>query len=278
MSTPLDETGTLFRFVHDLAEEAGQILAAGAFRSHLSLSKKTPNDLVTEYDQRAEAYLVGRIASRFPNDLIVAEEASQGGISQAKLGQRRWLVDPLDGTTNFAHGLPFFCTSIAVEEEGVVLAGAIDAPALGWRFVAERNKGAWLWRQTGTPLRLKVSPTESLQRALLATGFPYDRATSADNNFVEFVALQKKAQAVRRVGSAALDLALTASGQFDGYWEMKLKPWDMAAGVLLVEEAGGRVSNYSDQEASFEVGEVVASNGLIHQCLLEELRAPRIPG
>ncbi len=268
MSTPLQETGSLFRFVHDLAEEAGQLVAAGAFRSHASLSKSSANDLVTEYDRRSEAYLLARLASRFPDDLLVAEESSEGRIPEARPGQRRWLIDPLDGTTNFSHGLPFFCVSIAVEEGGVVLAGAVDAPALGWRFVAERDKGAWLWRTTGTPLRLAVSRTETLARSLLATGFPYDRATSPQNNFDEFIALQKQSQAVRRIGAAALDLALVASGQFDGYWEMKLKPWDLAAGVLLVEEAGGKVTGYQGEPVSLIAGKVVASNGLIHTPLV----------
>lgn len=272
--TPLEEVGSLFRFVHDLGEEAGRIVAAGAFRSHASLSKQNANDLVTEYDRRSEAYLIARIASRFPNDLIVAEESSQGTIARARPGQRRWLIDPLDGTTNFSHGLPFFCVSIAVEVDGVVEAGAVEAPALGWRFVAERGKGAWLWRTGAAPLAMRVSLTETLARSLLATGFPYDRATSPQNNFAEFVALQKKAQAVRRVGAAALDLALTASGQFDGYWEMKLKPWDMAAGVLLVAEAGGKVTNYAGAPVDLEAGEVVASNGHIHDELVAAIALP----
>ncbi len=277
MHTPLEKTGSLFRFVHDLGEEAGRLLANGAFRSHAAASKSLRTDLVTEYDRRSEAYLTARIASRFPEDLIVAEEASQGELAAAKPGQRRWLIDPLDGTTNFSHGLPFFCISIAVEVDGVVQAGAVEAPALGWRFVAEQGSGAWLWRRDptaaggggGTPHRLRVSQTDTLGGALLATGFPYDRATSPENNFAEFVALQKRALAVRRVGAAALDLALTASGQFDGYWEMKLKPWDLAAGILLVTEAGGRVTNYDGGPIVFGEGRVVASNGHIH----DELRA-----
>src|SRR5579871_1404761 len=205
------------------AREAGQLLAEGQGRRHAAEAKRAPTDLVTEYDRRSEAFLVEKLRAAFPGDAILAEE---GGL-RAGGGGRRWLVDPLDGTVNFAHGLPIFCVAVALEADGVVEVGAVEAPALGLSFAARRGAGATV---NGRPLA--VSDEDSLARALLSTGFPYDRQTSPANNFAQWEAFQRRAQAVRRLGSAALDLALVARGLLDGYWEMKLKPWDVAAGAL----------------------------------------------
>jgi myo-inositol-1(or 4)-monophosphatase len=253
------------------AREAGAILRAGAGRAHAAATKRTTVDLVTEYDQRSEAQLVAALRTAFPDDEVVAEE---GGGQPGRSG-RRWLVDPLDGTTNFAHGLPFFCVSIGLEDAQGPLVGVVEAPALGWSFWAARGEGAFLVEAARTlePRRLRVSDTPTLGSAVVATGFPYDNATSPRNNFAEWAYVYPRTQGCRRVGAAALDLSMLAAGWFDGYWEMKLKPWDVAAGVLLVVEAGGRVTDYRGGPFRSDGSEVLASNGLIHDELAAALRA-----
>jgi myo-inositol-1(or 4)-monophosphatase len=245
-------------------------------RRHRADAKSNEFDLVTEYDRRSEALLVAHVRAAFPADLVVAEEGGLRAPAEPAApstdGVARWLIDPLDGTTNFAHGLPFFCVSIAREVGGAVDVGVVHAPVLGLTFSACRGGGA---RLNGEALH--VSDEESLARSLLATGFPTDRGTSADNNFAQFVALQRRARGVRRFGSAALDLALVAHGTFDGYWEMKLKPWDLAAGALLVREAGGRVSGWRGEPFASDRGAVVATNGRIHDALLDALATVGIP-
>jgi myo-inositol-1(or 4)-monophosphatase len=254
-----------------IAVEAGAILRAGAGRHHPSLRKQTAVDLVTEYDRRAEAHIVAALGSAFPDDEVVAEE---GGARAGRSG-RRWWVDPLDGTTNFAHGLPFFCVSIAVADEAGPLAGVVEAPALGWSFFAARGRGAFLVERERhlDERRLAVSDTAMLAESLLATGFPYDTATSADNNLREWSNLYPRTQGLRRVGAAALDLCFVAAGWIDGYWEMKLKPWDVAAGTLFVVEAGGHVSDYAGRPRRSEGTQVVATNGRIHDELIAALAA-----
>lgn len=242
----------------------------GAGRVHRARSKGQPTDLVTEFDRRSEKLLVARLRRRFPEDHIVAEE---GGVRPGT-SNRRWLIDPLDGTTNFAHGLPFFSVSLALEVAGVLTAGVVAAPALGWLFAARRGHGARLESSRGRR-RLMVSRTLRLSRALLATGFPYDLRSSLQNNFREFEEMQLRSQAVRRVGSAALDLAMVAAGWMDGYWEMKLHPWDLGAGALLVLEAGGRITSWSGGPFDIDSGEAVASNGRIHREMLRGLAAAR---
>lgn len=246
------------------ASEAGGLLKAAAFRSHRAGTKREGIDLVTEFDLRSERLIVDAIREAYPDDEILAEEGGEQGARSP----RRWLIDPLDGTTNFAHGLPFFAISIALEVDGVLEVGVVQAPALGWSFWATRGQGAFL-----NGRRIHVSRTPALEEALLATGFPYDRQTSERNNFAEFIALKKRAHGVRRVGAASLDLAMVAAGWLDGYWEMKLKPWDLAAGALLVTEAGGRVTSWAGGPFSPDSGEAVATNGLIHDALLAALAA-----
>lgn len=256
-----------------IAAEAGAILRAGAGRGHASDRKRTAVDLVTEYDRRAEAHVVGALAAAFPDDEVVAEE----GGGQPGASGRRWLVDPLDGTTNFAHGLPFFCVSIALEDRAGALAGVVEAPALGWTFFAARGGGAFFVERERRldERRLVVSDRAALGQSLLATGFPYDTAASADNNLAEWAHLYPRTQGVRRVGAAALDLCFVAAGWIDGYWEMKLKPWDVAAGALLVAEAGGRISDYGGGAFGSDGGEIVASNGRLHEELLATLATAR---
>lgn len=249
-----------------LANEAGALLRGASFAAHSASQKATAIDLVTEYDRRSEALIVAGLSAGFPADAILAEES---GARPGSSG-RRWLIDPLDGTTNFAHGLPFFCISIGLEESGVPQVGVVEAPALGWSFWGSRNEGAFF-----NGKRLAVSRTASLDEALLVTGFPYDRRTTADNNLREFSALELRAQGVRRIGAAALDLAMVAAGWFDGYWEGKLQPWDWAAGMLLVQEAGGRLSTRADRPFLVEGSDLVATNGHIHDALVAALAAVR---
>ncbi|MDB4968680.1 MAG: inositol monophosphatase [Myxococcales bacterium] len=252
-----------------VAAEAGAILRAGAGRAHSSDAKRTSVDLVTEYDRRSEAHVVAQLRAAFPDDEVVAEE----GGGQAGASGRHWLVDPLDGTTNFAHGLPFFCVSIGLEDGSGPLAGVVEAPALGWHFYAARGQGAFLVEEGRTlePRRLAVSDTPALEQSLLATGFPYDTATSARNNLREWTALYPRTQGLRRVGAAALDLCFVAAGWMDGYWELKIKPWDVAAGALLVTEAGGRVTGYRGQPYASDAGEILATNGRLHDALAAAL-------
>jgi myo-inositol-1(or 4)-monophosphatase len=266
------------------ATQAGELLLEGLGRHHASTTKQSGIDLVTEYDGRSEALILRVLREAFPDDEVLAEEsgllrapeaASAVGAGGERV-RRRWLVDPLDGTTNFAHGLPFFAVSIACEEvrgeTRELVAGVVHAPALGQCFAARRGGGATC---NGEPIH--VSEEADLGRSLLATGFPYDRQTSAENNFDQFIAFQRRVQGVRRVGAAALDLALTARGAFDGYWEMKLKPWDLAAGALLVREAGGMVTGWRGEPVVVDRGAAVATNGRIHRAVLDVLAGVGIP-
>ena len=250
------------------ADEAGVIALAGSGKARDVARKQSTSDLVTEFDLAVERAIVKRLAAAFPEDAIIGEEGT-GDVASAR--DRLWYIDPIDGTTNFAHGLPFFCTSIGLVDALGPAVGVIDAPALGWRFTALRGEGAYLRERGGPPRRLAVSSTASLQGALLATGFPYDLRTSSADNVAAFAELQRAGQAVRRVGAAALDLAMVAAGWFDGYWEQKLKPWDVAAGLLLVAEAGGRQSGYDGKAVQLSSGSVVATNGHIHDELLAVL-------
>jgi myo-inositol-1(or 4)-monophosphatase len=177
-----------------------------------------------------------------------------------------WFIDPLDGTTNFAHGLPIFCISIALEVEGEIMMGLVYDPPREELFFALNGKGAYLNNK-----RIKVSETKKLDKSLLVTGFPYDVRTSKENNLNYFQSFIMKAQAVRRLGSAALDLCYVASGRFDGFWEMKLSPWDVAAGSLIVKEAGGEVTNFSGKKFNIHGREILADNGLIHKKMIEVL-------
>ncbi len=251
-----------------IADEAAALVLAG-WRTHVSVERKGAIDLVTRYDRESEALLRARFAERLAHFDVVAEE-SGGRPSGAR--PVLW-ADPLDGTTNFAHGHPFFCVSLGLVDGAVPLASAVSAPALGTRWRASRNGGAWR-----NESRCAVSSTDRLGDALLATGFAYDTPTRDDNNLREFCALTRRTRGVRRCGSAALDLALTADGTYDAYWEPRLKPWDIAAGTLLVLEAGGALSDLAGAPLDLRDGSLIASNGRLHDALLGALRdAARAP-
>ncbi len=253
-----------------LAREAGAILrdGVGGYKLDDADYKSSDVDVVTEFDARCEALIVGALRAEYPVDRIQGEEggdyAQAGGVGNG----RQWYVDPLDGTVNFAHGIPHFSVSIALVEHGIPRVGVVFNPMTSEMFSAVRGAGAQL---NGTPLR--VSKTGELLRALLGTGFPYDRHHHPVNNFDNFVAIKTKAQAVRRMGSAALDLCYVAAGRFDGYWELKIKPHDIAAGVLIVLEAGGRCTDFVNMPglaAQFNA-QCLATNGLIHDEMVKLL-------
>lgn len=246
-----------------LAREAGS-LQRERYGTALSIETKSAAvDLVTEVDRACEALVVRGIESERPGDSILAEE---GGGRERSGAEWRWVVDPLDGTTNYAHGYPRFCVSLGVERAGEPTVGVVYDPLLDELYHAVRGEGAFLNGRT-----LRVSGETALERSLLATGFAYDRRQSEVDNLDHFGAFLKSARALRRDGSAALDLCYVAAGRLDGYWELKLQPWDVAAGALLVAEAGGRVSDRAGGGGFASGREVVASNGRIHAAMLAVL-------
>ena len=248
-------------FAIAMAHEAGAILKE-RFGAQHAVDYKGAINLVTEVDRLSEEQIKTRIRNNFPDHGILAEESAElPGHSEY-----RWVIDPLDGTTNYAHGYPAFCVSIALEKAAKVVLGVIFNPLLNETFVAEVGKGAFLNGE-----RLGVSSTASVAKGLFATGFPYDLRENPNNNINYFVAMSRRAQAIRRAGSAALELAYTAAGRFDGFWELRLRPWDTAAGCLMIKEAGGRVSDLYGEEHDLDAPAVVASNGIIHEEMLSIL-------
>ncbi len=223
--------------LEQLARHAGEILRAGYQREH-QIHYKGVIDLVTEVDHQSEAYLLNEIGRLFPGHHIVSEES---GVINGDL-QALWYVDPLDGTVNYAHHIPIFCVSIAFAWQGMVRLAAVYDPLRDEMFTAERGKGAFL---NGRPIH--PSAVTDLQHSLLVTGFPYDAWNTPQDNFANFVKMAKKCQGVRRLGSAALDACYVAAGRFDGYWELSLKPWDVAAAGLIAEEAGAIVTNMNGE-------------------------------
>jgi len=254
------------RVAIDAARDAGDLLRSQVRGTRRISYKGGPTDLVTEMDRRAEALILERLAAAFPDDGVLSEEAGERGGSSG----RRWIVDPLDGTTNYAHGVPVFAVSIALQAAARVTLGVVYDPNLGELFVAERGGGAFLGEQ-----RCRVSATAVLDESLLTTGFPYDVRETADNNLREYAAFCVRARAVRRIGSAVLDLAWVAAGRYDGFWELRLGAWDVAAGALLVEEAGGRVTDLLGGPLDLERPTVVATNGRIHEAVLATLKQVR---
>lgn len=250
-------------FAVELAKEAGQILMDHFERRLAVESKSSEIDLVTEADVASEKLIVEAVRERYPGHSILSEE----GLGEEQAGEFLWLIDPLDGTTNYAHGYPVFCVSIALQREEETVLGVTYDPVRDELFCAERDQGAYC-----NGRRLSVSDTDSLRRSLLATGFAYTRASIEDNNVAEFGRIMPQVQGVRRGGSAALDMAYVAAGRLDGYWEFHLSPWDWAAGDLFVREAGGRTSDVSGQPWRLKSSNMVATNGLLHEELLAALK------
>ena len=242
-----------------VAREAGALLRE-RFNTQFSVEQKGVINLVTEVDVAAEKLIVSRIKEAFPDHVILAEE----GHSDVENGAIRWIIDPLDGTTNYAHGYPVFAVSIGLEIDGEVEWGVVYDQTRDELFTARRGSGA---RLNGVLLR--VSETAALSESLLATGFPYDIRTSPRKNLAEFSAFAVRTHGVRRSGAAAIDLCYVAAGRLDGFWEHNLNPWDCAAGYLAVREAGGKVTDYSGNYGSIYVRETLATNSLIH----EEMKA-----
>lgn len=249
----------------EAAQESGQLQLASLGRVK-QLRFKGEINLVTEVDKRCEAAIVRRIRRFFPEHDFLTEES---GVLQRfkRKSDYRWIIDPLDGTTNYAHSYPLFCTSIALEHRGQVVVGVVYEPNRKELFYSIRGGGAFLNRR-----RIKVSRIARLKRALLATGFAYDVHQAMNNNLNHFRNFIKTSQAVRRDGVAATDLCYVACGRFDGFWELRLMPWDVAAGMLVLEEAGGRVSLFDGSRFDIYGKEIMASNGKIHRPMIEVLQ------
>lgn len=249
-------------YVENLARQAGAILLAGYDTEH-QVGYKGVIDLVTEVDHQSEAFLLGEVQRDFPDHHIFSEES---GVIQGS-AEHVWYIDPIDGTVNYAHHVPVFCVSIAYASNGSLSLGAVYDPMRDEMFLAERGKGATLNGRT-----LRASSVTELQRSLLATGFPYNAWDTPQDNFANFVKFGKLTQGVRRLGSAALDLCYVAAARFDGFWEMSLNPWDVAAGGLICEEAGARVTNVRGEPNYLSLPQsVIASAPGIYARMLEEL-------
>jgi myo-inositol-1(or 4)-monophosphatase len=255
-----------------LAAASEAVLRAGAIQSArygqaIEVHHKGEIDLVTEVDRACEDAILATLRSRFPDHDIVTEETAL-----ARTGSRYvWFTDPLDGTTNFAHGYPFFCSSVALTVDGEVVAGAVFDPIKQELFTAERGAGAYL-----NGRRLSVSSSPDLLQSLLVTGFPYDVRSDLDTNLRLFHRFMARAQAVRRDGAAALDLGYLAAGRIDAFWEERLHPWDVLAGKLMVEEAGGRVTRFDGSPIGLAADEILATNGALHPAMLDVLREDRL--
>jgi len=245
----------------EAARKAGRLLKENINKSD-EIYYKGAVDLVTPFDTKAQRTIFDHLSSFFPDHDYLAEE----GLSQNKGAEMRWIIDPLDGTTNYAHHYPVFTISIALERKSEIVLGLVYDPMREEMFSALKGKGAFL-----NGKKISVSDIDELDKSLLATGFPYDVRISHKNNILHFNNFIIRAQGIRRCGSAAMDLCYVACGRYDGFWELKLKPWDTAAGVLIVREAGGQVSDFRGGEFSISGSEILATNGSIHQQMADIL-------
>ena len=253
----------LFNFALKTIEKANLVLLKNLNQIKKISYKKGDFNLVTNVDLEVEALILKEITSKYPNHSIITEESGKF----LKDPTYKWFIDPIDGTTNFAHGYPCFCISIGFSKNNVLEFGQILNPVTSELFTAKKNKGARLNNKI-----ISVSKVTKLKDSLLVTGFPYDRKTSTLNNLKNFCNLTLMTQGVRRDGAAAMDLCYVACGKLDGFWEIKLSPWDVAAGVLIVKEAGGKVTNFKGNKYDIFNNKVVATNGLIHRELLKHLK------
>ena len=249
-------------FAISMAQEAGGLLR-DRLGSRIDITHKGAINIVTDVDLASEQLIRDRIATHYPRHEVLAEE---GGLTESA-SDYRWVIDPLDGTTNYAHGFPVFCVSIGLEYQGETILGVVYDPMREELFTAERGGGAALNNRA-----IRVSKIDDLTQSILSTGFPYDIKTSKLTNLEHWANFAMNAQALRRDGAAALDLCYVACGRYDGFWELNLSPWDTAAGALIVAEAGGRVTDFGSGAFSNYKPEVVASNGLIHNRMIEVLK------
>lgn len=250
-------------FIIELSKKAGEILKKGYGQEH-QVTYKGPVDLVTEIDRESERFLVSAILQKFPDHTIVAEE---GGLTEGR-SEHCWYIDPVDGTSNYSKGLPMFCVSIGYASQGKMKLAAVYDPLRDESFTAEKGRGASLNGNT-----IHVSAVDDLISSMLVTGFPYDMALK-ENNIDYFIQMVRKAHTVRRLGSAVLDQAYVAMGRLDGYWEIGLSPWDIAAGTLIIEEAGGVVTRLNgDADYMRPPYDLVAANPALHAVLLAEIKA-----
>lgn len=245
------------------ALEAGELLKDGFGTSFQINNKEGKHNLVTEFDHKAERAIIDCIKSTFPDHTFLAEESGSSG---AHADTVRWIIDPLDGTVNFAHSIPIFCVSIAAEWAGEILCGVIYAPMTNELFWGSKGEGAWL-----NDLPLKVSTTDSLEDAILVTGFPYNAWENPQHCIDHFARFIKMGVPIRRLGSAAIDLAYLAAGRFDGYWEVSLNAWDVAAGKRILLEAGGAITQYDGSPHNIHTGTMLATNGRIHNAMSQAL-------
>jgi len=261
------EFDTLTQIAIQAARQGGAILLDYAQKGFQIHKKEQAINLVTEADLRSEEAIIQTIRHAYPEHQILSEEQGMQDIPTYPI---KWIIDPLDGTTNFAHGFPMYNVSIGVEYEGTCIIGVVYDPTRDELFLAQTGKGSTL---NGTPIH--VSATPKLNEALLVTGFAYDVHTATDNNLKEFCAFTLRTRGMRRTGTAAIDLCYIASSRFDGFWELQLNPWDTAAGKVILEEAGGTVTNYAGEPYSIYGNTIIASNGNIHQEMIEVLRSCR---
>jgi myo-inositol-1(or 4)-monophosphatase len=240
-----------------------------AARERKGVRHKTPTDLVTRADHEVEQFITAQILARFPDHAVLGEEGGTSATGRARRGTRRWIVDPIDGTSNFAHGVPWFAISIALEDAGALQCGVVAVPPLGECFVAERGRGAYAALPDGALTRLRTSPIAALRHALVATGLP--RQPDRGWHVPTIPPVMMRALEVRIMGAAAAHLAYVAAGRLEAFWEPGLCPWDVAAGILLVEEAGGRVTDWDGRPLATPGGRLLASNGTLHDVMVDIL-------
>ncbi len=267
MTLSSDEINHLTEIAIQAAKLGGAILQDYAQKGFTVHSKGEAINLVTEADLQSEKAIIECIRKTFPTHQILSEEQGLQDIPQHPI---KWIIDPLDGTVNFAHGFPMYNVSIGVEYQGTCMIGVIYDPTRDELFLAQQGRGATL---NSTPIHVSAAP--KLAEALLVTGFAYDIHTATDNNLKEFCAFTVRAGGMRRTGTAAIDLAYIACGRLDGFWELQLKPWDTAAGKVIVEEAGGQITNYAGDPYSIYGQTTLATNTLIHSEMLGILKETR---
>lgn len=259
-----NDLSSLVQLAEALAEAGGSVLKTFWGKTYHSRDKEQVGNIVTEADEASEKQIFSLLKKECPQHQILSEES--GALNKGS-SDYLWIIDPLDGTVNYSHQYPIVSVSVALAHKGKVVIGIVYNPILNEWFQAVRGQGAYFNEQP-----LSVSKVDCIEKSLLATGFAYDRRETKDNNYAEFSHLTNESQGVRRGGSAALDLAYVAAGKFDGYWERGIQPWDVAAGSLLVEEAGGKVSGYDGSRLDLNSGRILASNALLHEKLITELK------